>query len=176
MEVYSFMNEKLEKFLNPKKYREKKAKDFLNKIKNLDFGQFNYTNDDAIKGTAKDKVNDYIFGDSGVKKTSGELYKVISEELKKDQNVKKAAKNKESSCYYLSEIQTACAEFNTINKNSSLEQIIKACDNLRRKFLSARSYSNKYSFLSVEGVKKYMGTQHENFRNSVDNMKRLKKN
>ena len=170
------MNEKLEKFLDPKKYREKKAKDFLNKIKNLDFGQFNYTNDDAIKGTAKDKVNDYIFGDSGVKETSKKLYEVISEELKKDQNVKKAAKNKKSSCYYLSEIQTACAEFNAINENSNLEQIIKACDNLRRKFLSARSYSNKYSFLSVEGVKKYMGTQHENFRNSVDNMKRLKKN
>ena len=175
MEVCGFMNEKLEKILDPKKYREKKAKDFLSKVKNLNFKQFDYTKDDVANGTAKNKLINYICGKSGVKEVSGNLYDVLSKELGKDQNIKKATKNKKSSYYYLSEIQTACAGFNAITKNSSLEQIIAACDKLRKTFLSARSYNNKLSLLSAEGVRKYMGDQHESLRNSISNMKKLKK-
>ena len=48
------MIKKLEKILDPKKYREKKANDFLKKVTNLDFKEF--------KGENIGEIYDYLWG------------------------------------------------------------------------------------------------------------------
>ena len=163
------MNSKLEKFLNPQKYREKKVKDFLDKVKHVTFKKFNgKTDDDCIK---------YIYGDGNryVKGISEIVYNILCDELKKSHNIDKAVKNKNASYKYLSEIKDACYNLYTINKSSGLEEGIEKCKKLQQAFDQASRFSDtaKISFLSHKEVKEYMKKQSKNLKDSINAMEEI---
>ena len=170
------MNEKLEKFLKPAKYREKKAKDFLSKIGNPN-SKF-----EKFKGETEYDCIRYIYGEGtsylGVKGISEVIYNILYDELRKTHYLNKAVKNKDSSYKYLSAIERDCRTLYTMNKKSGLQKGIDACTDLKNAFRSAYLYNDrlKISFLSEKNVKEYMKAQYEILDNAIDKMNKIKKN
>ena len=176
------MKGKLEKFLDPVQYREKKVKNFLKEIrlKNLYFESF----PDPSHMSKKD-CNRYIYGRKnkefrGVKNIATELEEVLNKELEKPENIRKKEKGKNASYKYLSEIKDACSGIpNTIGGNALLtldpKPGIEACKKLQKAFERASKFSDtfKISFLSEKNVKQYMAQQSNILKKSIENMNKV---
>ena len=174
------MKGKLEKFLDPIQYREKKVKDFLKEInkRNLCFESF----PDSSHMSTKD-CSRYIYGSKkfkGVKNIATELEEVLNKELEKPENIRKKEKGKNASYKYLSEIKDACSKIpNTVGGNALLrldpKPGIEACKKLQKAFKKASKFSDtfKISFLSEENVKQYMIQQSNILKKSIKNMNKV---
>lgn len=157
-------------FFNSKKYKERKASDFWNGIRNCRpyFKKF--------EGKSREDGIEYIYNEgvrTGVKGTARALSEILSKELGKLHNVNNALKGKNASYKYLEEIQDACENLQTIDKKG-FKKGIKACEKLQEALEKASNFSDilKVSFLSEKNVKEYMKTQSETLKASITEMKK----